>query len=160
MNEVVPVTSDGDIAAVRQLFEEYSASLAVDLTLQHIDHEMSSLPGSYSPPRGALFLARADGSPAGCIGLRPFSESVGELKRLYLRPAFRGRGLARALVSGAIAAAKGIGYRALVLDSLDSMPAAISLYKSFGFEHTEPYWPNPFPNVQYFRLSLESSNRP
>lgn len=160
MNDVIPVTTDNDIAAIRRLFEEYSASLPVDLALQHIDHEMASLPGSYSAPRGALFLARADGSVAGCIGLRPFSESVGELKRLYVVPAFRGRGFARALVSAAIVAGRGSGYDALVLDSLDSMQAAILLYQSFGFRRTEPYWSNPFPNVQYFRLSLNPGGTP
>ena len=109
--------SETDYAAVRRLFEEYSASLTVDLTLQHIDTEMASLPGSYSPPRGGLFLAHADGCPAGCIGLRPFSETVGEFKRLYLLPRFRGRGLARSLVSAVV------GY---VLLRLATKPAAPS----------------------------------
>ena len=155
MNEILPATTETDYAAVRRLFEEYSASLTVDLTLQHIDTEMASLPGSYSPPRGGLFLAHADGCPAGCIGLRPFSETVGEFKRLYLLPRFRGRGLARSLVSTAIAAARTIGYRALVLDSLPSMQQALALYESFGFERTKPYWLNPYPDVLYFRLALE-----
>ena len=160
MNELIQITTDSDIIAVRELFEQYSASLPVDLTLQHIDSEMASLPGSYAPPRGALFLARADSFAAGCIGLRPFSESVGELKRLYVVSAYRGRGFARSLISAAIAAARGIGYNALVLDSLDSMREAISLYESFGFRCTEPYWSNPFPNVLYFRLSLEPDRTP
>jgi carbonic anhydrase len=160
MNEIFQTTTDSEIIAVRELFEQYSASLPVDLTLQHIGSEMASLPGSYAAPRGALFLARADGSAAGCIGLRPFSETVGELKRLYVIPAFRSRGLARALISTAIAAARSIGYKALVLDSLASMRAAISLYESFGFRRTEPYWSNPFPNVLYFRLPLEPGRTP
>ena len=155
MNEIIAVTGNTNIAAIRQLFEEYSASLTIDLTLQHIDDEMDSLPGVYTAPRGALFLAQVDGAPAGCIGLRPFSDSVGELKRLYVVPAFRGRGLARALILAGITAGRNAGYRSLVLDTLDSMHAAISLYESSGFRRTEPYWSNPFPNVLYFRLSLE-----
>lgn len=154
MNDVVPAATPGDIVAVRGLFEEYAASLSVDLTLQNIDSEVASLPGAYAAPRGALLLARVDGAPAGCIGLRPFSETVGELKRLYVCPRFRGCGLARALVAAAIEAGRGMGCRVLVLDSLDSMQAAIALYESFGFQETEPYWQNPFPNVRYFRLSL------
>jgi len=158
MIEFVSVTSDSEIAAVRELFAEYSASLTIDLNLQHIDGEMASLPGCYAAPQGALFLARVDGLAAGCIGVRPFSGAVGEVKRLYVRPDFRGRGFARALISLAITSAKEIGYRALVLDTLDSMHPAISLYESFGFQRTAPYWQNPFPNVLYFRLSLHGEH--
>ena len=159
MNEVLPATTDADIDAVRRLFEKYAASLAIDLSFQHFARELASLPGDYSPPRGALFLARVDGSPAGCIGLRPFSDSVGEFKRLYVLPTFRGCGLARALVSAAIGTARRLGYRALVLDTLSSMRAAIRLYQSFGFERTEAYYPNPLPNALYFRASLKPNPR-
>ena len=154
-HEIISATSGAEVAAVRELLVEYAASLDLNLTLQHFDVELASLPGSYAAPRGALLLARVDGAAAGCIGLRPFSESAGELKRLYLRPAFRGRGLAHSLVSAAIAAAKRIGYGALVLDSHESMQTAMALYESFGFQRTEPYWSSPLPNIQYFRLSLE-----
>jgi carbonic anhydrase len=155
MNSVLPASSEDDIQVVRQLFEEYAASLAVDLSFQNFERELASLPGDYSPPRGALFLAHADGSAIGCIGLRPFSESVGELKRLYVVPAFRGRGLARSLISAAIVAARQVGYRGLVLDTLVSMQPAIALYESFGFERTDAYYANPLPGVLYFRASLE-----
>jgi len=158
MNEVLLVTGDSDTLAVRQLFEQYAASLAIDLGFQHFERELASLPGDYSPPRGALFLFRADGSAAGCIGLRPFSDSVGELKRLYVNPAFRGRGLARSLVAAAIAAARRIGYTALVLDTLGSMQPAITLYESFGFVRTDAYYANPLPDALYFRASLESNH--
>jgi ribosomal protein S18 acetylase RimI-like enzyme len=154
VNQIIQATSDSEILAVRQLFEEYAASLAIDLGFQHFADELASLPGAYAPPRGALFLARADGSAAGCIGLRPFSDSVGELKRLYVVPALRGHGLARSLVSSAIEAARSIGYRALVLDTLASMRPAIALYESFGFQRTEPYYPNPLPEVVYFRMFI------
>jgi ribosomal protein S18 acetylase RimI-like enzyme len=160
VNEVIPATTDSDITAIRELFEQYAASLAIDLNFQHFDQELASLPGAYFSPRGALFLARADGSAAGCIGLRPFSNSVGELKRLYVLPAFRGRGFARSLVSSAIAAAWSIGYSALVLDTLSSMRSAIALYESFGFQRSTPYYRNPLPDVLYFRMSLEPSRSP
>ena len=155
MNSVLPAFSDSDIQVVRQLFRQYAASLVIDLSFQNFEHELASLPGDYSPPRGDLFLCHADGSAVGCIGLRPFSESMGELKRLYVVPAFRGRGLARSLVSAAIAAARRIGYSALVLDTLASMHLAIALYESFGFERTDAYYANPLPDVLYFRASLE-----
>lgn len=157
MNELIPAISPSDIVAVRQLFKQYVESLAIDLGFQDFERELSSLPGDYSAPRGALFLARADGSSVGCIGLRPFSDSIGELKRLYVVPAFRGCGHARALVSSAIAAAKRIGYSALVLDTLASMRPAIALYESFGFDRTAPYYANPLPDVLYFRMVLESN---
>lgn len=154
MNEIIPAVSKGDIASIRQLFEQYAASLGIDLSFQHFQSELASLPGDYAPPRGALFLARVAGLPAGCIGLRPFSDSVGELKRLYIAPAHRGHGLARSLVSTAIAAARQIGYDALVLDTLASMKPAIALYESFGFKRTTAYYPNPLPDVLYFRVTL------
>lgn len=160
MNEALPATTDSDIVAVRQLFEQYAASLAIDLGFQHFESELASLPGDYAPPRGALFVARADGAAVGCIGLRPFSESVGELKRLYVDPAFRGRGLARSLVAAAIDAARRIGYTALVLDTLASMWPAIALYESFGFKRTDAYYANPLPDVLYFRASLEPNRDP
>jgi GNAT superfamily N-acetyltransferase len=152
----VRVTTDTDVIAVRQLFSEYAASLRIDLGFQHFEEELASLPGDYSPPRGALFLYRTDGSAAGCIGLRPFSSMVGEFKRLYTVPAFRGRGFARALVAAAIAEARSVGYRELVLDTLTSMRSAIALYESFGFERTAVYYPNPLPEALYFRASLET----
>ena len=155
MNEVILAISPSDIIAVRGLFEQYAASLGIDLGFQHFESELSSLPGDYTAPRGALFLARADGSPVGCIGLRPFSESIGELKRLYVIPDSRGSGHARALVSSAIAAARRIGYSELVLDTLASMRPAIALYESFGFKQSAPYYTNPLPDVLYFRMTLE-----
>ena len=154
MISVLPASSDSDTQAVRQLFEQYAASLAIDLSFQNFERELASLPGDYAPPRGALFLCHAEGTAVGCIGLRPFSESVGGLKRLYVVPSFRGRGLARSLVSAAIAAATRIGYSALVLDTLASMQPAIALYESFGFERNDAYYANPLPDVLYFRASL------
>ena len=157
MNEIIPAIDPSDIVAVRELFKQYAASLAIDLCFQDFARELSLLPGDYSAPRGALFLARADGASVGCIGLRPFSDSIGDLKRLHVVPACRGGGHARALVSSAVTAANRIGYSALVLDTLASMRPAIALYESFGFERTASYYANPLPEVLYFRMVLESN---
>ncbi len=155
MSQIVQATAEGDVRATRELFEQYAASIGVCLCFQNFEQELSTLPGAYAPPGGALFLSRADGLPVGCIGLRPFSDTVGELKRLYVVPAFRGRGIARSLVSTAMAAGRSIGYQALVLDTLSSMRPAIALYESFGFQRTEAYYANPLPDVLYFRASLQ-----
>ena len=154
MPDVRPAVDDRDILAVRLLFEEYAASLAIDLGFQQFAGELASLPGDYAPPHGALFLAHDGSTAVGCIGLRPFSELEGELKRLYVVPAYRGRGLARALVASAVGAARRIGYRELVLDTLASMHPAVALYESFGFRQTTAYYPNPLPDVLYFRAQL------
>jgi carbonic anhydrase len=154
VSDVSPAASEEDVSSTRLLFQEYAASLGFDLCFQNFDKELRTLPGPYAPPKGALFLARLDGVPAGCIGLRAFSEGIGELKRLYVVPRFRMRGLARKLVSSAIGAAERIGYSALVLDTVASMIPAIALYESFGFGRTEPYYANPLQDVVYFRKSL------
>lgn len=154
MTEIVPVTTAGHIAATRELFRQYAVSLDFNLCFQNFEHELASLPGDYAPPRGALYLARVDGVSVGCIGLRPFSGNIGEIKRLYVAPTCRGQGLARSLVLSAITAAKRIGYETLVLDTLASMRPAIALYESFGFTRTVAYYPNPLADALYFRLSL------
>ncbi len=159
MAEIVAAVSSDDIATVGRLFRQYAESLDIDLAFQHFERELATLPGDYAAPRGALFLARLAGTPAGCIGVRPFAGSVGEVKRLYVLPAFRGRGLARSLVSAAVAAAGRLGYDALVLDTLASMREAIALYRSFGFEPTGPYYANPLPDALYFRKVLGHERR-
>ena len=156
MNEVIAAALEGDLGTIRKLFQEYAASLGFSLCFQGFDEELRSLPGVYAPPGGALFVARVDGDTVGCIGLRRFSDGIGELKRLYVVPAFRRHGLARALVSAAIEAAERIGYAGLVLDTVASMHAAIALYESFGFHRTEPYYENPLPEVVYFRKPLKT----
>ena len=154
MNEFLPATTESDILAVRQLFEQYAAALAIDLSFQDFERELTSLPGDYAPPGGALFVARVNGLPVGCIGLRPVSDSIGEIKRLYVVPSFRSHEVGRNLVTAAIVSARRIGYTELLLDTLASMRSAIALYQSFGFERTEPYYANPLPEALYFRASL------
>ncbi len=154
----VRAATEEDLRTVRKLFEKYAGSLGFSLCFQGFDEELKSLPGVYGPPAGALFVAQVDGESVGCIGLRRFADEVGELKRLYVVPEFRGRGLARALVSAAIEAAMRIGYRALVLDTVVPMHAAIALYESFGFKRTEAYYANPLPEVLYFRKELSAKS--
>jgi len=145
-----------DIAAVRALVLEYAAWLDVDLCFQNFDAEMADLAAAYAPPSSRLYLVRVAGEPAACIGLRPLA-AVGEaeVKRLYVRPAFRGRGIARALVARTIADARAIGYRMLRLDTLPPrMPEADALYRSFGFVATPPYYRNPYEGVVFYALKL------
>lgn len=147
-------TTADDIAAVRELFEEYARSLGVDLCFQNFSAELAGLPGSYAPPRGRLLLARVAGVPAGCVALRPHDTQGGEMKRLYVRPAYQGAGLGRRLVAQVITEARVIGYTRLLLDSLPSMKPAIRLYESLGFVHREPYFPSPVTGNVYMELRL------
>jgi GNAT superfamily N-acetyltransferase len=138
----------------RRLIEEYAASLALDLSFQDFEHEINSLPSEYGPPGGAFLLAMEDGRAVGCIGLRRFSDEAGEVKRLYVVPACRGRGLARALVEGILASARRLGYARLLLDTLPSMKEAQSLYRSFGFRPIAAYRFNPVEGTVFLELKL------
>ena len=125
---------------VRQYFRNYAGWLGVDLSYQNFDQEMASLPGAYSRPEGRLFFAEVDGRPAGCVGVRPLSGSEGvcEMKRLYVTPEERGHGVGAALALAAIKAAKEIGYRKLMLDTLPNMRMAVKLYRELGFTEHRP----------------------
>ena len=144
--ELVPVGRD--------LFEEYEASLGIDLCFQDFERELAALPGRYSPPAGRLLLAFVDGEPAGCVALRPLEDAHCELKRLYVRPLYRGLGLGRRLTEATLAAAREVGYRRICLDTLPSMATAQSLYRSLGFEQIEPYTTNPVPGATFMGLEL------
>jgi len=146
--------SHGAVAAVRVLFEEYATSIGVDLGFQGFARELLSLPGRYAPPRGRLMLARVAGAPAGCIALRPRSRTVGEIKRLYVRPQFRGQGLGRRLAERVLRDAERIGYDRLVLDTLSTMTTAVDLYRSLGFVEVPAYYDNPIPGARFFSRSL------
>lgn len=156
-------TTPADVASARALFEEYAASLDVDLCFQDFAGELASLPGDYAPPRGCLLLLRgvateASMHDAGCVALRPFaSPGVAELKRLYLRVEARGGGCGRALTHAAIARARSIGYREIRLDTLATMSAAQRLYASLGFRPCAPYYDNPLPGVVWLALDLVRS---
>ncbi len=145
-----------DMARARELFIEYAAWLKVDLCFQGFDAELASLPGAYSPPDGRLFLAMDRDLAAGCIALRRFDAEAGEVKRLYVRPAYRGRRLGDQLAAAVIAAARTAGYRRLLLDTLDHMQAARALYARVGFVEIGPYYHNPIPGAVYMQKVLQA----
>jgi len=140
---------------VRALFLEYAQSLGFSLCFQGFDEELRALPGIYAPPRGRLLLATEDGSPAGCVGLHEWDGPAAEMKRLYVRPAFRGRGLGRVLTDAALTDARALGYRSVRLDTIPSvMQSAIGLYRELGFREIAPYRENPIPGALYLELRL------
>ena len=146
-----------EIAQARALFEEYAASIGIDLCFQNFDHELATLPGAYAPPRGALLLAGPREQPTGCAALRPLSggdSRIGEVKRLYVRGEARGSGLGRALVLRILDDARAIGYRELKLDTLAMMAAARALYASLGFRECDAYYHNPVGGTVYMSLAL------
>jgi putative acetyltransferase len=143
-----------DIAQLRALFLEYAAWLKVDLCFQDFEEELATLPGAYAPPQGRLLLALAQGKLAGCIGLRPLEAGTGEVKRLYVRPAFRRRGIAELLAVEIVEAARAMGYARLRLDTLAFMHEAAVLYRKLGFVETAPYYDNPLQGAVYMELKL------
>jgi ribosomal protein S18 acetylase RimI-like enzyme len=147
-------TGPDDIQRARELLLEYAAWLRVDLCFQGFEQELAGLPGKYAPEQGRLLLASVDGEPAGCIALRPLESGIGEVKRLYVRPAFRGRGIAKKLAAELIAAARAAGYAGLRLDTLEFMHEAAALYRSLGFVEIGAYYTNPLPAVVYMELNL------
>ena len=153
---IVHVTQPGrELEEVRALFLEYASSLGFSLCFQGFDEELRGLPGMYAPPRGRLLLGIEDGEPTGCVGLHEWSGDAAEMKRLYVRPPFRGRGLARALTIAALAEARTIGYRAVRLDTIAAtMQPAIALYRDLGFREIAPYRKNPIPGALYLELML------
>ncbi|MEQ1804206.1 MAG: GNAT family N-acetyltransferase [Burkholderiaceae bacterium] len=146
------------IDAARELFREYAASLSVDLCFQNFDAELAGLPGEYAPPSGHLLLAFVDGAAAGCGGFRRISNvdyaNACEMKRLFVRPAFRRFGLGRHLVQRLMDEARGSGYSAMLLDTLDDMESARGLYGSLGFDEIAPYYFNPIAGAHYLKADL------
>jgi ribosomal protein S18 acetylase RimI-like enzyme len=143
-----------DAALVRELFREYAAELNVDLCFQGFEQELAGLPGRYAPPSGGLWLATVDNHTAGCVALRGLDAERCEMKRLYVRPAFRRGGVGRALAERTLAAAAESGYRLLLLDTLSHMHEAIALYRSLGFREVEPYCHNPLATAVYLGRGL------
>ncbi len=161
--EIRIVAADGpeQLAQVRALFVEYAQSLAVDLCFQNFDAELANLPGEYAAPGGALLLALVDGLPAGCGALRPLRDvdyaNACEMKRLFVRPAFRRFGLGRQLARQLLDAATQAGYSTLLLDTLDDMEAARGLYTTLGFVEVPPYYYNPIPGAHYLMADLDAA---
>jgi transcriptional regulator GlxA family with amidase domain/predicted N-acetyltransferase YhbS len=152
--EVTDATGARDLEVVLTLFQEYAASLDFNLCFQDFEQELAELPGDYAPPGGCLLLARVAGEVAGCVALRHLEAGIGEMKRLYLRPAYRGHRLGRRLVEEVLRRATTLGYGCVRLDTVPAMAAAIRLYRSLGFREIPPYRANPVPGATYLELRL------
>jgi ribosomal protein S18 acetylase RimI-like enzyme len=155
MVELITIGSGPALEEIRALFREYGESLNFSLCFQSFERELLELPGDYALPRGRLILAQVDGNAAGCIALKPLDSQYCEMKRLYVRPAFRGRQLGVALVTHVIDEARHSGYTAMRLDTIRGvMDQAIALYQSLGFREIQPYYSNPIPDAIYLELAL------
>jgi putative acetyltransferase len=146
--------SAASVEVIRSLWREYWNALALPPGFQGFARELEGLPGLYAPPAGRLLLATTGGEPAGTIALRPMGAQSCEAKRLYVRPAFRGRGIASILLRRVVQEAHSIGYQDLYGDTLSSMEQALQMYERYGFERVEPYTDHPTPNAIYLRLRL------
>ncbi len=154
---IAPARSAADLDAAAALIRGYVASLGIDLSFQGFDAEIADLSAKYAPPAGELLLARGeDGTAIGCIGVAAFRPRPGacEMKRLTVRDAARGRGAGRALAEASIVAARDLGYREMLLDTLSSMAPAVALYRALGFESVPAYYHNPVPGALFFRKAL------
>jgi putative acetyltransferase len=149
----------GEMDPVRDIFREYAASLSIDLEFQDFDTELATLPGEYAPPRGCLLLAHVEGMVAGCCALRPLDSAdypnAAEMKRLYVRKAFRGFGLGRQLAEAVLEQARLAGYASVLLDTLDEMEAARALYTELGFAEIPPYYHNPVAGSHYLKADID-----
>ena len=152
--KVFQVASENEVAAARAIISEYAASLGVDLSYQNFDEELAQLPGEYSRPRGRLLLASVGEDVAGCIALRARSDEVCEMKRLYVRPSFRGLRLGHLLATTAIAEARAIGYRSMRLDTLPFMTSAQRMYAALGFVPCAPYYTTAIAGTVFMELEL------
>lgn len=155
---IQPYHATDDLEAVRALFKEYADSLDIDLCFQNFEAELAGLPGDYAPPRGALFMARSAGAMVGCCALRPLDSAdypnACEMKRLYVRPALRGKGLGRRLAEAVMLAASQAGYDHVLLDTLSEMETARAMYQELGFVEVAPYYFNPIEGAHYLMARL------
>ena len=152
---VTQAKSPAQIAQARELFVEYAQALGFSLCFQNFDQELAGLPGDYAPPGGRLLLAEYRGQLAGCVALHQLGPGICEMKRLYLRPQFRGKGLGRVLAEIVIAEGRAMGCRQMRLDTVEPvMPNAVAMYRRLGFKEIEPYCPNPIDGALYMELEL------
>ncbi len=155
MLKILQAHTGENLEFIKQLFEEYANSLDFDLDFQDFDKELANLPGEYAPPKGGLLLARDEYKIAGCVALRELSEGVCEMKRLYVKPQFRGLGVGKSLSEAVIEEARKIGYTRIRLDTAPSMKEARALYMSLGFKKISPYRHNPIEGAEFLELSLK-----
>ncbi len=154
--DIVEATDDVRVEVVRRLFEEYAASLGVDLCFQGFDEELAMLPGDYRRPLGRLLLALDGSEGAGCVGLRPLAPGICEMKRLYVRPPYRGTGLGQRLAERIVDEGRSAGYQRMRLDTLATMGRARALYAELGFVTIPPYRPNPIDGAEFLELDLDA----
>lgn len=153
--DVRQAESPEQVAAIRELFLEYAQSLGFSLCFQSFDQELAGLPGDYAPTEGRLLLAAHEGQPAGCVALHRLGHETCEMKRLYVRPQFRGKGLGQVLAQRIIADAREIGYKRLRLDTVEPMmQTAVAMYWQLGFREIAPYRENPIEGALYMELNL------
>ena len=156
---ILQAYTPSDLETARALFREYERFLGVDLCFQGFAEELATLPGRYAPPQGRLLLAREGEQTAGCVALRPLEEEgTCEMKRLFVRPAYRGQGLGRRLATRIVGDAFALGYTVMRLDTLDTLDRAMHLYTALGFERCAPYYTNPLPGVVYWERALSNSS--
>ncbi len=156
--QLKPAATDADWQGLRELFREYADQLGVDLCFQGFESELQSLPNQYAPPLGTALIATVEDELAGCCALRPIENvdypNAAEMKRLYVRKAFRGFGLGRMLTEAILEAARCAGYACVLLDTLDDMEAARALYTELGFQEIDPYYHNPLEGAHYLKVNL------
>ncbi len=154
MSCVIHSASSEEMEIVRQLFREYEKELDEDLCFQGFEEELAGLPGKYAPPAGRLLIATSNEKTAGCVALRKMSDGICEMKRLFVRPEFRGDGIGRELAVAIIREARAIGYRTMRLDTLQKLQPAIALYRSLGFKTVESYYHNPLEGTVYMEIEI------
>jgi len=154
MTEIYTARLPDEITVIKDLFQEYAESLNFDLDFQDFSQELETLPGKYSAPEGSILVAKENGESVGCVAVRPLGSEICEMKRLFVRPAHRGKNLGRELAVAIIEEAKRLGYKAMRLDTVVAMKEASALYRALGFQQIEPYCYNPLPGAMYFELKL------
>ncbi len=154
MIQIIQAATGDQLAIARDLFKNYAASLDFDLDFQDFEQELNDLPGDYAPPQGQIFIARLKKEAAGCVALRKLDQGRCEMKRLYVKPGFRGLGVGRTLAEAIIVQAREAGYAAMRLDTVPSMSTARMLYKTLGFKEISPYRFNPVEGTAYLELKL------
>lgn len=156
--QILGLQQGSSMLAIRTLFEEYARSLSIDLCFQNFAEELDGLPGEYAEPRGGLILALVNGEPAGCCAFRPLDaadySNACEMKRLFVRPGYRGLGLGRRLAEAILEMASNADYDCILLDTLDEMESARALYEDLGFEEIPPYYYNPIAGAHYLKAEL------